>query len=188
MPHCKSVYYSCVPDNMQETLILTWPSDLWLVGDPTRPNAPPTPNHVFDMEDPEEMSLIMTAYKGNYISAWNLESCLTDGFRLATTVIVADEPTHRTPLAQHTWVCDSNGVEMVVVSQDPRSYELTYFDLSMVLALISDFHQRYAMRDIAFNILGPRVENYVQVGRGWVDLSPDRVRPEQGPGNGTAIA
>ena len=156
------------------------------LADPARPSPPPTPFRFIDLEEPEELSLVMTLYRGNYISAWDLESCLTDGFKLATSVIFEDGSTHHTPLTQHTWVCDNNAVEMEIVSEDPSLYDLTYFDLSMVLALISEFHQVYAMGNIAFNILGTRAQDYAQVGHGWVDLSPDWVRSSNRTVNGTA--
>lgn len=139
-----------------------------------RPAPPPTPYTFPNAHAPDDKSLVLTSYAGNYIPAWNLQPCLTEGFKQAADVLSEDTPAHYTALVRNTWTCDENGIEIVIFgNRIPGSADLDFFDLATILTLISEFHQRYAMRNTEFQILG---SSSVPVGHGWVELVGNGVR------------
>ena len=153
----------------QASCALTYHSRISNIGDPVRPAPPATPFPLFDAEEPGDKSLLLTSYSGNPISAWNLESCLTEGFKTVADVLYADTPTHPTALDSRKWLCYENGIEVVVAGNGHGLDALSYYDLASILTLISKFHEQYAMRSIEFDILGPGGKG--TIGQGWVDLT-----------------
>lgn len=108
----------------------------------------------------------MTSYRGDLISAFALQPCLTTGFHLASDVLVGDEPSHPTGLQADAFTCNEGGIEIAVFNDNIAPDELDYADLSDILAVISGFHQQYAMREVEFDVLSSRSAASVIVGHG----------------------
>ena len=174
----------CFLDLQQANQSLTQHSSLPNLGDPWRPPPPQLPYHLTGHGEPDEISLGIISYSGRPIAAWNLEACLTHGFKSAADVLSEDESPHRTGLEHDEWTCAEDGIEIALLGDRPGLEDLDFFDLASFLTLISEFHQRYAMRGIEFDVLRPRSEAFGKVGHGWVELSANGGRV----GNATTAA
>lgn len=116
-----------------------------------RDRPPPIP---YLYEDPDEavpVSLLMTSYDSDPISAYDLSSCLADGFTTAAEKLAG---MHRlAPILNNRFFCDMQDVEILVVN-DPtlRAHNINYLDLAMIMQLIQEFHLDYMMPNILFDI------------------------------------
>lgn len=129
---------------------------------------------------------MLRSYAGNPIPAWNLEPCLTEGFESAADILAGDTPTSFTPLVDNSFECEQNGVEIVILQTTYQSDALDYHDLASILAMISKFHQQYAMPNVDFEIHAQKGDH---LGHGWVEVSTaNRMKSTNGTANATATA
>ena len=126
----------------------------------------------------------MTSYGSSVITAWDLSSCLANGFM--TAVIFTDHaaPGHASALIDNTYHCRLENIEVSIMNDfREHVHDIDYVDLARITSLVQKFHHEYMMPQVVFDIeYTGREVSYAKIGFGRIiDLR------QSGKANGIAV-